>query len=131
MLMFGLFVAIVAMIVTRRSEVITHDPSSGLPKQGGGASPFSGVVDVMKDIAKQMEEQTREQQRRQQEGPSPRASGPLPRPSASRNPSGDLEDIRDLVQRGQVIDAIRLYRMKFRVGLKEAKEAVEKLNAGA
>lgn len=127
MLMFGLFVAIVAMILTRKSEVITHDPSTGLPKQGGGAGPFSGVVDVMKDIAKQMEEQAREQQRRQQD-PGPRSSGP--RPSASLNPSADLEEIRDLVQRGQVIDAIRLYRMKFRVGLKEAKEAVEKLNAG-
>jgi ribosomal protein L7/L12 len=131
MLMFGLFVAVVAMILTRKSEIVTHDPSTGLPKQGGGASPFSGVVDVMKDIAKQMEEQAREQQRRQQQGPSPRSSGPLPRPGASPNPSVDLEEIRDLVQRGQVIDAIRLYRMKFRVGLKEAKEAVEKLNAGA
>lgn len=129
MLMFGLFVAIVAMILTRKSEVITHDPSTGLPKQGGGASPFSGVVDVMKDIAKQMEEQAREQQRRQEQGPGPRSGGP--RPSAALNPSADLEEIRDLVQRGQVMDAIRLYRMKFRVGLKEAKEAVEKLNAGA
>jgi ribosomal protein L7/L12 len=130
MLMFGLFVAVVAMILTRKSEVITHDPSSGLPKQGGGGNPMQGVVDVMKDIAKQMEEQAREQQRRQQRGPDALSSGPLPRPSASRSPSSDLEDIRDLVQRGQVIDAIRLYRMKFRVGLKEAKEAVEKLNAG-
>lgn len=126
MLMFGLFVAIVAMVLTRKSEVITHDPSTGLPKQGGGANPFSGVVDVMKDIAKQMEQQAREQQRRQEQGPEP-VVGPLSRPAASRNPSGDLEDIRDLVQRGQVIDAIRLYRMKFRVGLKEAKEAVEAL----
>jgi ribosomal protein L7/L12 len=129
MLMLGLIAAIVAMIVTRKSEVITHDPATGLPKQGGGPNPFSGVVDVMKDIAKQMEEQAREQQRRQQMGPGPVFEGPLPRPSAARTPSADLADIRDLVQRGQVIDAIRLYRMKFRVGLKEAKEAVERLRA--
>lgn len=41
-----------------------------------------------------------------------------------------LEDIRRLAQSGDKVEAIRRYRERFGVGLKEAKEAVESLAAG-
>ncbi len=45
-------------------------------------------------------------------------------------PSADLatdDDIRNLAESGRKIQAIKLYREKYGVGLKEAKEAVEAL----
>ncbi len=37
--------------------------------------------------------------------------------------------VRDLIMRGQKIEAIRLYRQQSGVGLKEAKEAVDQMQA--
>lgn len=41
-----------------------------------------------------------------------------------------LKEIKNLVQKGNKIEAIKIYRETFGVGLKEAKDAVEKLEAG-
>ena len=41
--------------------------------------------------------------------------------------AGTDEQLKTLIQKGQKIQAIKLYRETHRVGLKEAKEAVEKL----
>ena len=127
MLLLGVIAAVILVIVTRKSEIITHDPAEGLPRSGG-SSPFQGVLDVVKDVAKQMEEQAREQQRRQQGRAEPHVPGPLGK--LNRVLSADLEDIRGLIRTGQTVDAIKLYRMKYRVGMKEAREAVEKLADG-
>ncbi len=43
---------------------------------------------------------------------------------------GKLKDIAELVRAGNKIEAIKLYRATFNVGLKEAKDAVEALAAG-
>lgn len=45
-------------------------------------------------------------------------------------PPLDLEAIRELAGRGNLLEAIRLYREQTHVGLKEAKQAVEDLQAG-
>lgn len=127
MLMLGLFVAIVAMVLARRSEIIVHDPAEGLPKSGG--SPFKKVVDTMREVAQQLEEQAREAQEAAQRDVKPITRGPLARrPLESPGPA--LEEVKDLAQRGQLLDAVKLYRMRFRVDLKTAKEAVEKLRTG-
>jgi hypothetical protein len=42
----------------------------------------------------------------------------------------ELAEVAKLVRQGQKIEAIRLYREKFGVGLKEAKDAVENMEAG-
>lgn len=130
MLMLGIFVAIVAMVLTRKSEIIVHDPSEGLPKSGGGGLPaFKDIASTIRDVAQQIEQQAREAQEAAQDDPTPITRGPLAR--RTREAAGPvLEEIKDLAQRGQVMDAIRLYRMRFRVDLKTAKEAVEKLRAG-
>ena len=51
------------------------------------------------------------------------ASGPSPAPSAG----GDDEDIRDFLRAGKKIQAIKVYRERYGVGLKEAKDAVERM----
>ncbi|MGH2521649.1 MAG: ribosomal protein L7/L12 [Anaerolineales bacterium] len=43
---------------------------------------------------------------------------------------GKLKEIGNLIRRGNKIEAIKLYRQMFGVGLKEAKDAVERLEAG-
>ncbi|HEX8550550.1 MAG TPA: hypothetical protein VF681_03235 [Abditibacteriaceae bacterium] len=45
----------------------------------------------------------------------------------SAAPDGSDEDVRALARSGRKIDAIKLYRTRHRVGLKEAKEAVERM----
>ena len=49
----------------------------------------------------------------------------LPHISQSAPPSDD--SIRELLRSGKKIEAIKMYREKYNCGLKEAKEAVEKL----
>ena len=44
-------------------------------------------------------------------------------------PSGVSPEILDLVQRGRKIQAIKLYRQETGVGLREAKEFIEALDA--
>ncbi len=51
------------------------------------------------------------------------ASGPSPAPSAA----GDDEDIRDFLRAGKKIQAIKVYRERYGVGLKQAKDAVERM----
>lgn len=55
-------------------------------------------------------------------------------PSEPAAPGGDLGDlkekIRTLVLSGRMIDAIKLYREKTNTGLKDAKDAVDKIAAG-
>lgn len=55
-------------------------------------------------------------------------------PSEPAAPGGDLgnlkEEIRTLVLSGRMIDAIKLYREKTNTGLKDAKDAVDKIAAG-
>ena len=43
---------------------------------------------------------------------------------------GKLKEIADMARAGKEIEAIKLYRAAFNVGLKEAKDAVEALAAG-
>ena len=45
-------------------------------------------------------------------------------------PPGKLKEIADLARAGKKIDAIKLYRAMFNVGLAEAKDAVEALASG-
>lgn len=45
-------------------------------------------------------------------------------------PDHDLTPVAEALFRGQKIEAIKLYRESRRVGLKEAKDAVEELEAG-
>jgi ribosomal protein L7/L12 len=40
---------------------------------------------------------------------------------------GTLDDVKRLVKSGQKILAVRLYREMYKVGLREAKDAVEKI----
>jgi ribosomal protein L7/L12 len=42
----------------------------------------------------------------------------------------DMTEIQQLLQRGQKIEAIKVYRQKTGVGLKEAKDAVEAMERG-
>jgi ribosomal protein L7/L12 len=52
-------------------------------------------------------------------------------PLAPAAPAGDLtEEIRALVRAGRMIEAIKLYRERTGTGLKEAKDAVDKIAAG-
>ena len=63
----------------------------------------------------------------------PHCRGPLPGQPAGAESSAmnDLEEqIRSLLERGQKIEAIKRYREETGVGLAEAKEAVEALQAG-
>ena len=122
MLFFGIIAAVALIIDTRKTEIVTHDPSEGLPGSGGA---FKGVVDSMREVARQMEQQARAAQQEQQQDSEP---GPLPRRESPSGPA--LEEIRDLAQRGQALDAIKLYRRYFRVDLKTSKEAVDRLAAG-
>jgi ribosomal protein L7/L12 len=46
---------------------------------------------------------------------------------ALQNPPKNDEEIQLLVNKGQKIQAIKLYREKYNVGLKEAKDAVENM----
>jgi ribosomal protein L7/L12 len=47
--------------------------------------------------------------------------------SADPAASPNLEEIKRLAHSGRKIDAIKMYRELYRVGLKEAKDAVEEL----
>ena len=52
-------------------------------------------------------------------------------PSAQEaSPRAALDEVRQLAQNGNLIDAIRRYRELYGVGLKEAKDAVDALSAG-
>jgi len=53
-----------------------------------------------------------------------------PAPDLSGLSLDKLAELKQLVHSGQKIEAIKLYRQMFDVGLKEAKDAVEKLEAG-
>ena len=53
-----------------------------------------------------------------------------PAPDLSGLPLDKLAELKRLARSGQKIEAIKLYRELFDVGLKEAKDAVEKLEAG-
>lgn len=133
MLMFGVFVAIVAMVLTRKSEIIVHDPAEGLPKGVAGGATRSGgfkdLVSTMREVAREIELQAKAEQQAAEQEPTPVTRGPVAR-RAAQAAGPALEEIKDLAQRGQLLDAIKLYRMRFRVDLKTAKEAVEKLRAG-
>jgi ribosomal protein L7/L12 len=52
------------------------------------------------------------------------ATGPAPAPRA---PSGSDEDIVRLIRSRNKIEAIKIWRQRYRVGLREAKDAVEAL----
>lgn len=125
MLLFGVFLAVVGMLLTRKSEIVTHDPLDGLP----GQNKLGGLVDTLKETARQMEAQAREAQARAQQSQDPLGLNTQP---GRRQDSKAviIEQIKDLAQRGQAVDAIRLYRMSFRVDLKTAKEAVDRLASG-
>jgi large subunit ribosomal protein L7/L12 len=59
-------------------------------------------------------------------GQCPHCGTPVPQPHA------DLEEqVRGLLDRGQKIEAVKLYRDQTGVGLAKAKEAVEAIQAGA
>lgn len=45
-------------------------------------------------------------------------------------PEHELTAVADALYRGRKIEAIKLYRERYHVGLKEAKDAVEELEAG-
>lgn len=46
------------------------------------------------------------------------------------NPSDDLQPVRDAIARGNLIEAIKLYREIRGEGLRESKEAIDRLAAG-
>jgi len=54
--------------------------------------------------------------------------GVLPTPVAA--PGQSLDEIRRLAESGNMLEAVRMYREMFETGLKEAKDAVEALQAG-
>ncbi|MBV9469115.1 MAG: ribosomal protein L7/L12 [Abitibacteriaceae bacterium] len=53
------------------------------------------------------------------------------RSASSRTPSLDGMSVEELVRSGQKIQAIKLYREQTGVGLKEAKDAIDAMAAGA
>jgi|GEM_PF-4040255 len=61
--------------------------------------------------------------------PAPRAPAPMPAPSSAPNPEADAR-IRKLIEDGQGIEAIRVYRETYGGDLTAAKAAIERLKAG-
>jgi len=61
---------------------------------------------------------------------APPSAASAPAPDLSGLDLDKLAELKRLAHSGQKIEAIKLYRQIFDVGLKEAKEAVEKLEAG-
>ncbi len=51
-------------------------------------------------------------------------------PSAMRSSLTDMTEIEQLLRRGQKIEAIKIYRQKTGVGLKEAKDVIDKMERG-
>jgi hypothetical protein len=48
----------------------------------------------------------------------------------SERPEHELTEVAEALYRGQKIEAIKFYRERYNVGLKEAKDAVEELESG-
>ncbi|GIL28792.1 hypothetical protein NUM_40460 [Actinocatenispora comari] len=57
------------------------------------------------------------------------ATGQLPAPTRGPDPAQDLSEVRQLLYAGRKIEAIKVYRQLTGVGLREAKETVERLAA--
>lgn len=134
-IILGVLAAVALIFVIRKKEIVSHDPLAGAAAPPTiPANPNATAADLFAIVSLIKEGKNIEaiKQYRELTGSSlTEAKVTLDRMVSfkvvPKNPAdaGALEAVHALVRQGKTLDAIKLFRETFGVGLKEAKEAVD------
>ncbi len=129
LLIIGVLVAIVLIIVTRKSEIISHDPLEGAHQPPTGEAADARTVLKMFKEGKQADAIALfDKLKREVEEAADQDSE---EESAVEGVPPDVGDaILDLVDEGKLLEAIKLYREATGCDLLTAKQAIDRLQSG-
>ncbi|MDX6770872.1 MAG: hypothetical protein SF051_15160 [Elusimicrobiota bacterium] len=124
-LVLGVFVAVVLIIVTRKSEIISHDPLEGArPPSAGGAPDAQTVLKLFKEGNQAEAIALFDKMKSAVEAAAENAE------AADEDLDPELEDaLLDLIQEGKAIEAIKLYREATGADLAAAKRAIDRIGS--